>query len=168
MYAGVVVPNPRNSFPWWLLISVQSQVSTTSGIERILLQSGRTWLGTRVSLIWVALGSRRCNTPAQRGGPAPGAGSPLVEVGILVVPGQDAVQGVPSVLARILAISGLPERGVPLQKMDPNAVAVSGVSVPGARLGRIAERFLAESADLGRRADPRYLTGGRGHRVLDR
>src|SRR5580658_5193539 len=33
MYAGVVVPNPRNSFPWWLLISVQSQVMTTSGIE---------------------------------------------------------------------------------------------------------------------------------------
>jgi hypothetical protein len=35
MYAGVVVPNPRNSFPWWLLISVQSQVMTTSGIEYV-------------------------------------------------------------------------------------------------------------------------------------
>src|SRR5271170_1894704 len=149
MYAGVVVPNPRNSFPWWLLIIVQSHVITTSGMEYPLSEALTAGPEHEARLLMGCVPRRSAFLAG-----APRASS-SVEVGLVVVPRKHAVQRVPDVVARFGPLARLPERRVALQEMDPHAIPMRRTPVPRTRLVGVPERFLAQRAYLRRRADPR-------------
>ena len=92
-----------------------------------------------------------------------GASRSLVQVGLVVVPGEDIVEGVARFLGQFFCVTRLPEGRVPLEQVDSHAVAMGGVPIPRAGLVGVAERFLAQPADLRRGADPRDSPGRSDH-----
>ncbi len=116
------------------------------------------WLGDDRPPFYVLLSARRDSSARSRT-----RCRGLIEVRLVVVPGEYPVERLPALLARFGAVARLSKGGVPLEEVHTNAIPMGRAPVPGARLLGESEGFLAEGADLGRRADPRDPPGRRVH-----